>query len=101
MCFGSYQKLLCQFLFAGDPEELNRRWYEANTGQVLTDVQQEVRHPRLRWIAATLDGRVAPARPGGQRRSGSHQPNAARVRKSQSKMTAKSKFMMFSLPGLT
>jgi len=67
MCRGSYQKLLCQFLFAGDTEELNRRWYEANTGQVLTDVQQEVRHPTLRWMAATLDGRVAPARPDGQR----------------------------------
>ena len=39
-------------------EELNRRWYEANTGQVLTDVQQQVRHPALRWMAATLDGRV-------------------------------------------
>jgi predicted phage-related endonuclease len=39
-------------------EKLNRRWYEANTGQVLTDVQQQVRHPALRWMAATLDGRV-------------------------------------------
>jgi predicted phage-related endonuclease len=39
-------------------EELNRRWYEASTGQVLTDVQQQVRHPVLRWMAATLDGRV-------------------------------------------
>ena len=39
-------------------EELNRRWYEANTGQVLTDVQQQVRHPALHWMAATLDGRV-------------------------------------------
>jgi predicted phage-related endonuclease len=39
-------------------EDLNRRWYEANTGQVLTDVQQQVRHPALRWMAATLDGRV-------------------------------------------
>ena len=37
-------------------EDLNRRWYEANTGQVLTDVQQQVRHPALRWMAATLDG---------------------------------------------
>ena len=26
-------------------EELNRRWYEANTGQVITDVQRQVRHP--------------------------------------------------------
>ncbi|MGO8977381.1 MAG: YqaJ viral recombinase family protein [Steroidobacteraceae bacterium] len=39
-------------------EELNRRWYEANTGQALTDVQRQVRHPALRWMAATLDGRV-------------------------------------------
>src|SRR5208282_3516555 len=39
-------------------EELNRRWYEANTGQVITDVQNHVRHPGLRWMAATLDGRV-------------------------------------------
>src|SRR5437660_7296758 len=39
-------------------EELNRRWYEANTGQVLTDVQRHIRHPVLRWMAATLDGRV-------------------------------------------
>ena len=39
-------------------EELNRRWYEANTGQVITDVQKRVRHPALRWMAATLDGRV-------------------------------------------
>jgi predicted phage-related endonuclease len=39
-------------------EELNRRWYEANTGQVLTDVQRQIRHPALRWMAATLDGRV-------------------------------------------
>jgi predicted phage-related endonuclease len=39
-------------------EELNRRWYEASTGQVLTDVQRQIRHPALRWMAATLDGRV-------------------------------------------
>ena len=39
-------------------EELNRRWYEANTGQVVTDVQRQVRHPALRWMAATLDGRI-------------------------------------------
>jgi predicted phage-related endonuclease len=40
-------------------EDLNRRWYQANTGQVLTDVQRQIRHPVLRWMAATLDGRVA------------------------------------------
>jgi predicted phage-related endonuclease len=40
-------------------EDLNRRWYEANTGRVITDVQRQIRHPALRWMAATLDGRVA------------------------------------------
>jgi predicted phage-related endonuclease len=39
-------------------EDLNRRWYESNTGQILTDVQRHIRHPVLRWMAATLDGRV-------------------------------------------
>jgi len=39
-------------------EELNRRWYEANTGNVVGDVQRRVRHPILRWMGATLDGRV-------------------------------------------
>jgi hypothetical protein len=39
-------------------EDLNRRWYEANTGQVITDVQKRVRHPVLSWMAATLDGRL-------------------------------------------
>jgi predicted phage-related endonuclease len=39
-------------------EELNRRWYEANTGQVITDIQKQVRHPTVRWLAATPDGRL-------------------------------------------
>ncbi len=39
-------------------EELNRRWYEANSGQVLIDVQRQIRHLAIRWMAATLDGRV-------------------------------------------
>ena len=39
-------------------EDLNRHWYEANTGQAVTDVQKRVRHPVLRWMGATLDGRV-------------------------------------------
>ena len=39
-------------------EDLNRRWYQANTGQVLTDVQRQIRHPVLRWMSATLDGRI-------------------------------------------
>ena len=37
-------------------EELNRRWF--NTGEVITDVQRHVRHPTVRWLAATPDGRV-------------------------------------------
>jgi YqaJ-like viral recombinase domain len=39
-------------------EELNRRWFERNTGQVVTDVQRRVFHPVKRWMAATLDGKV-------------------------------------------
>ena len=39
-------------------EDLNRRWYQANSGQVLIDVERQIRHPVLRWMAATLDGRV-------------------------------------------
>ena len=40
-------------------EDLNRRWYELNTGQFITDIQRRTKHPALRWMAATLDGRVA------------------------------------------
>src|SRR5262245_41194713 len=29
-------------------EDLNRRWYEGNTGQVVTDIQRQIRHPALR-----------------------------------------------------
>jgi predicted phage-related endonuclease len=39
-------------------EDLNRSWYEANTGQVITDIQRRVWHPAFRWMAATLDGRI-------------------------------------------
>ena len=39
-------------------ENLNRHWYEANTGQAIKDVQRRVQHPILRWMAATLDGLV-------------------------------------------
>ena len=36
-------------------EDLNRRWYERNTGQVVTDVQRRLQHPVIRWMAATLE----------------------------------------------
>jgi predicted phage-related endonuclease len=39
-------------------EHLNRQWYERQSGQVITDVQRRVRHPVIRWMAATLDGVV-------------------------------------------
>jgi predicted phage-related endonuclease len=39
-------------------EDLNRHWYERNTGRAITSVQQQVQHPVLRWMAATLDGMV-------------------------------------------
>jgi predicted phage-related endonuclease len=39
-------------------EPLNRHWFERNTGQVIMDVQRQVQHPVLRWMAATLDGMV-------------------------------------------
>jgi hypothetical protein len=40
-------------------EDLNRHWYERNTGSAITDVQSRVTHPVIRWMAATLDGIVA------------------------------------------
>jgi predicted phage-related endonuclease len=39
-------------------EDLNRRWYEVNTKHTIVDVQRRIRHPILRWMAATLDGRI-------------------------------------------
>jgi predicted phage-related endonuclease len=39
-------------------EQLNRQWYERNTGQTITEVQRRVHHPVKRWMAATLDGMI-------------------------------------------
>jgi predicted phage-related endonuclease len=39
-------------------EELNRTWYERNTGRRVTDVQRRVQHSAIPWMAATLDGIV-------------------------------------------
>jgi len=49
--------LLVQFGLATEP--LNRRWFERETGRRLAKIQRFVRHPRLAWMAATLDGMVA------------------------------------------
>src|SRR5216684_1664394 len=39
-------------------EELNRCWYERNTGRQVRDVQRRVKHSAIPWMAATLDGIV-------------------------------------------
>jgi predicted phage-related endonuclease len=39
-------------------EGLNRQWFERNTGKAIKNVQSRVKHPVIRWMAATLDGVV-------------------------------------------
>lgn len=39
-------------------EDLNRRWYQRNTGCAIKDVQRRIQHPVNKWMAATLDGKV-------------------------------------------
>src|SRR6266849_10103368 len=39
-------------------EDLNRAWYERNTGRRVTDVQRRVKQSAIPWMAATLDGIV-------------------------------------------
>jgi predicted phage-related endonuclease len=39
-------------------EDLNRSWYERNTGRRVGHVQRWARHSAIRWMAATLDGIV-------------------------------------------
>jgi predicted phage-related endonuclease len=39
-------------------EELNRAWYERNTGHRVTGVQHRVKHSAIPWMVATLDGLV-------------------------------------------
>jgi putative phage-type endonuclease len=39
-------------------EELNRTWYERNTGRRVTAVQSRVKHSAIPWMVATLDGLV-------------------------------------------
>jgi predicted phage-related endonuclease len=39
-------------------EELNRSWYERNTGRRVADVQRRVKHSAIPWMVATLDGLV-------------------------------------------
>jgi predicted phage-related endonuclease len=39
-------------------EDLNRAWYERNSGRRVTDVQRHVKHSIIPFMAATLDGVV-------------------------------------------
>jgi predicted phage-related endonuclease len=39
-------------------EDLNRSWYERNTGRNVGDVQRLVKYSAIPWMAATLDGIV-------------------------------------------
>jgi YqaJ-like viral recombinase domain len=39
-------------------EELNRTWYERNTGHSVRDVQRRIKHSAISWMTATLDGVV-------------------------------------------
>jgi putative phage-type endonuclease len=40
-------------------EDLNRSWYERNTGRRITNIQRQVKHSAIPWMVATLDGIVA------------------------------------------
>jgi predicted phage-related endonuclease len=39
-------------------EDLNRTWYERNTGRRVSNVQRRVKHSAIPWMVATLDGTV-------------------------------------------
>jgi putative phage-type endonuclease len=39
-------------------EDLNRSWYERQSGRKVRDVQRRVKHSAIPWMAATLDGIV-------------------------------------------
>jgi predicted phage-related endonuclease len=39
-------------------EDLNRRWYELNSGHRISNVQRHAIHRTIPWMAATLDGLV-------------------------------------------
>jgi hypothetical protein len=42
-------------------EDLNRRWYERQTGHLVMHVQRRLQHPANKWMAATLDGLIEPS----------------------------------------
>src|SRR5260370_16470580 len=44
-------------------EDLNRRWYELNTGRRVSDGQRRLIHRTVPWMAAPLDGLLAEPAP--------------------------------------
>src|SRR6202163_1743087 len=41
-------------------EDLNRRWYQRQTGHIIKHAQRRIQHPVNKWMAATVDGLVEP-----------------------------------------
>src|ERR1700724_775387 len=41
-------------------EDLNRRWYERQTGHIIKHAQRRIQHPVNKWMAAALDGLIEP-----------------------------------------
>jgi predicted phage-related endonuclease len=41
-------------------EDLNRRWYERNSGHAIKHVQSRIQRPIHKWMAVTVDGMVEP-----------------------------------------
>src|SRR5689334_25054807 len=39
-------------------EDLNRQWFERNSGEAVSAVQEHAVHPQISWMAATLDGLI-------------------------------------------
>ena len=50
-------------------EALNRRWFEQETGRRVDQVQRFLRHPKVEWMGATLDGWFLLRRPSSRRSS--------------------------------
>ena len=57
-------------------EDLNRRWYERNTGHAVKHVQRRIQHPVIKWMAA-MGGRSRR----GQNRSQVRGPGLSRRRR--------------------
>ena len=73
-------------------ENLNRCWYEKNTGHLVADVQRRVFNKVHKWMAATLDGKVTD--PGG---AGCLRPSSCCPGTSRKKQQPKNTWPSFSI----